>query len=576
MTHLGKCYPPVRGGMERVVQALCEGERALGVDSRALVTATGRRTVRERVGDVPVTRTASLGRVGSVWFSPAFVRELARDDADILVLHEPNPMALLALALVRPRARLIVWYHSDVMRSPWRYRLCYRPFLEGPLRRAARIVASSLPLIAHAAPLADHRDRCVAIPFGFDVTCVPAAAPHPAVAAVRQRWAGPVLLFVGRLVPYKGVHVLIEALRGVDAAAVIVGDGPMRPTLEALAARLGVAERCFFTGPLDDEGASAWLGACDVFVLPSITRAETFGIVQLEAMAHARPLISTRLPTGVPWVNVDGTTGLTVEPGDARALADAARGLLADTAARERMGRAARARYEAEFTRARMAARTRALYEEVAREPALVPPGWPKRAFDALLAGAGLLLSAPVWALAALLIKLEDGGPVFFRQERVGQNGVTFRVLKFRSMVVDAEREHGPRQASAGDARVTRIGRLMRATAMDELPQLVNILKGDMSFVGPRALRPGEIDAGSDGAVIRMEGIDGYQERTAVQPGLTGVAQIYAPRDVARRHKFRYDRVYVRRRSFWLDIRLILLSFWISLRGTWEHRHRKF
>ena len=116
----------------------------------------------------------------------------------------------------------------------------------------------------------------------------------------------------------------------------------------------------------------------------------------------------------------------------------------------------------------------------------------------------------------------------------------------------------------------------MRATAMDELPQLVNIFKGDMSFVGPRALMPGEIETGGEGQVIAMEEIPGYRERTAVQPGLTGVAQIYAPRDVTRRHKFRYDRLYVKRRSFWLDIRLILLSFWISLRGTWEHRQQKF
>ncbi|HZB26028.1 MAG TPA: sugar transferase, partial [Vicinamibacterales bacterium] len=88
--------------------------------------------------------------------------------------------------------------------------------------------------------------------------------------------------------------------------------------------------------------------------------------------------------------------------------------------------------------------------------------------------------------------------------------------------------------------------------------------------------RPGEIDAVGDGRLIALEDIAGYEARIAVQPGLTGVAQIYAPRDVARRHKFRYDLVYVRRRSFWLDLRLIILSFWISLRGAWEHRGRKF
>jgi lipopolysaccharide/colanic/teichoic acid biosynthesis glycosyltransferase len=278
----------------------------------------------------------------------------------------------------------------------------------------------------------------------------------------------------------------------------------------------------------------------------------------------------------VPWVNVDGVTGLTVEPGDPDSLRDALASLAADPALRMRLGQAARDRYAQEFGRARMIDRTTSLYERVMREPAPAPRPWLKRFFDASLAGAGLILSAPVWALAAALIKLEDGGPVFYPQDRVGQNGVIFSVLKFRSMVVHAERESGPRQASAGDPRVTRIGRLMRATAMDELPQLVNIFKGDMSFVGPRALRPGEIEVEGDGRVVPMEEIDGYRQRTAVQPGLTGIAQIYAPRDVTRRHKFRYDGLYVRRRSFWLDIRLILLSFWISMRGTWEHRERKF
>jgi lipopolysaccharide/colanic/teichoic acid biosynthesis glycosyltransferase len=313
-----------------------------------------------------------------------------------------------------------------------------------------------------------------------------------------------------------------------------------------------------------------------MFVLPSVTRAEAFGLVQLEAMARAKPVICTRLPTGVPWVNVDGITGLTVPPGDSRALSAALQRLAGDAALRRRMGEAARERFETEFTRDTMIARTVAMYTNIVREPIVGPPPVMKRGFDALLSGLGLVMSAPVWAAAATAIKLEDGGPVFFRQARVGQNGVLFTVLKFRSMVVNGDRDHGLRQAAAGDARVTRVGRLMRATAMDELPQLVNIFKGDMSFVGPRALMPGEIETGGAGQLIPMEAIDGYRERTAVQPGLTGIAQIYAPRDVTRRHKFRYDRLYVKRRSFWLDIRLILLSFWISMRGTWEHRQRKF
>ena len=199
-----------------------------------------------------------------------------------------------------------------------------------------------------------------------------------------------------------------------------------------------------------------------------------------------------------------------------------------------------------------------------------------KRLLDVLLSGAGLVVSSPLWLIISALIKMEDGGPIFFSQERVGLAGGHFRALKFRSMITDAEARVGAVQSGQNDPRVTRVGRVLRSTAMDELPQLWNIFRGDMSFVGPRALRPGEIEVNGDGALERLEDVPGFEARCAVTPGLTGVAQIYAPRDIIRRHKFRYDRLYVRRRSFWLDIRLILLSFWITFRGRWETRARKF
>jgi lipopolysaccharide/colanic/teichoic acid biosynthesis glycosyltransferase len=199
-----------------------------------------------------------------------------------------------------------------------------------------------------------------------------------------------------------------------------------------------------------------------------------------------------------------------------------------------------------------------------------------KRALDVLLSSLGLFASSPLWLAIAAAIKVEDRGPVFYSQERVGLGGRPFRALKFRSMRPDAEALTGAVQATAADARVTRIGRLMRATAMDELPQLWNIMRGDMSFVGPRALRPGEIEAEGDGRLVRLEDVPGFEERIVVRPGLTGIAQVYARRDIPRRQKFRYDRLYVRRRSWLLDVRLILLSFWISVHGTWEARGRKY
>jgi lipopolysaccharide/colanic/teichoic acid biosynthesis glycosyltransferase len=199
-----------------------------------------------------------------------------------------------------------------------------------------------------------------------------------------------------------------------------------------------------------------------------------------------------------------------------------------------------------------------------------------KRTLDIVLSGLGILLSLPLWGLIALAIKLDDGGPVFFGQERVGKDGSVFRVLKFRSMIPNAEALSGALQASERDPRTTRVGRWLRATAMDELPQLLSIFRGDMSFVGPRALRPGEIEVNGTGAHEALEAVPGFDRRCAVKPGLTGVAQVYASRDIPRRRKFKYDLLYIRKQSFALDIRLIILSFWITFRGTWETRGRKF
>ena len=198
-----------------------------------------------------------------------------------------------------------------------------------------------------------------------------------------------------------------------------------------------------------------------------------------------------------------------------------------------------------------------------------------KRLFDMLVSGAGLLVFAPIAALIAAAIRLEDGGPVFFVQDRVGKDCRVFAAFKFRSMIVDAEKHTGAIQAVANDPRVTRIGRLLRATAFDELPQLWNIFRGDMSIVGPRPLRPGESDTTAAGVMLPLNAIPGYKARHRVRPGLTGVAQVYARRDLPRTGKFRYDLLYIRRAGLWLDLKLILQSFWITARGRWEHRGPK-
>lgn len=364
--HVGKFYPPVSGGMERMLQLLCEGEREVA-DSRVLVAHTASaRTAHESLNGVPITRVGSIGRVGAVQVCPSFPLWLARAQKDVIVIHEPNPIALASYFLVRPRAPLLVWFHSEVVRTKWRYNLFYRPFLRFALQRASRIIVSSPSLANQAAALREFRAKCVVIPFGLDAARLePAPDTAPEAEAIRQRYPGPLVLFVGRMVDYKGVDVLLRAVVGVEATTLFVGDGPRRGALEELAVDLGLGGRAVFLGDVDDRRMSALYQACDLFVLPSVTRAEAFGLVQLEAMAAGKPVVSTSVPTGVPWVNQHGRTGLVVRPGEVPPLRDAIVRLLRDPELRSRMGREGRARVSTDFTIARMVAQTTALYAQV-------------------------------------------------------------------------------------------------------------------------------------------------------------------------------------------------------------------
>jgi lipopolysaccharide/colanic/teichoic acid biosynthesis glycosyltransferase len=183
----------------------------------------------------------------------------------------------------------------------------------------------------------------------------------------------------------------------------------------------------------------------------------------------------------------------------------------------------------------------------------------------------------PVVLPIAMLIKLGDGGgPLFYVQQRWGRNGVPFKAFKFRTMVTSSDHEFGIIPATEKDHRVTRIGRILRAMGLDELPQVLNILRGDMSFVGPRSLALGETVRNRNGQTVQYEDIPGFRERLSVRPGLTGLATIYIRKDSPPEHKFRYDLLYIRKQSIWLDLHLIALSFWISWRGKWESRQNKF
>jgi rhamnosyl/mannosyltransferase len=354
--HVAKFYPPAAGGMERVVESLCAVARDR-LDSRVLAFNATRETRDDLVDGIAVTRVGTIGKAGSVPVSPGLFAAMRGARADVMVLHEPNPWALLAYAVCRPRIPLVIWFHSEVVRPRLQYTLFYAPVARPAYRDARRIVVSSARLGEQAAAIQSDPDRIRVVPFGIDAS----RWQHtPAVRAradeIRRRLGQPIALFAGRLVPYKGVDVLIRAVAPLPVKTVVTGDGPMRQAYVGLAAQLG-ARNVEFTGEVNDDELRALMAACDFFVLPSVTRAEAFGYVQLEAMAAGKPVISTDLPGGVPWVNQHGTTGLVVPPGDAVALGAAIERLAGDPAQREALGRSGRARVAREFTLGQMADR---------------------------------------------------------------------------------------------------------------------------------------------------------------------------------------------------------------------------
>jgi len=200
--------------------------------------------------------------------------------------------------------------------------------------------------------------------------------------------------------------------------------------------------------------------------------------------------------------------------------------------------------------------------------------GWYKRRFDlaVLLLALSFPLLVPVWlfiwTMVPMLIWLEDRGPVFYRQRRLGKGGRPFTALKFRTMVQDAEQLTGPMWASGSDPRITRVGKILRRTALDELPQIINIFKGEMSFVGPRAERP-ELHE----QFVRE--LPEFENRLRIRPGLTGLAQVNGDYDLSPAEKLKYDLEYVSKMSLWLDVRLMLSSVLNSLMARWDRRRCK-
>jgi glycosyltransferase involved in cell wall biosynthesis len=361
--HVYKDYYPVVGGMENHIRTLARGTARRGFDVTVLVTSPTIRTEVVEMEGVEVIKAGRLATVASTPISLSLFSWMRRLRPDITHLHFPYPWGEMAHLLFGRGRRTVITYQSDIVRQRRLLRV-YRPFLRRVLDRADRIIATSPHYVQSSPYLRAVSDKCTVIPLGIDQE--PFRKPRTEeVRRLRDRYGSPLLLFVGLLRYYKGLDYLIRAMPDIDAQLLVVGSGPMEKEWQALVSNLGLGEKVLFAGRVEDAQLPAYFQACDIFVLPASHRSEAFGLVQVEAMACGKAVVSTELGTGTSYVNIHGQTGLVVPPRDPAALALAINRLLGDEQLRTQMGTRASERARQEFSHEVMIDRILGIYADL-------------------------------------------------------------------------------------------------------------------------------------------------------------------------------------------------------------------
>jgi glycosyltransferase involved in cell wall biosynthesis len=361
--HLGKYFPPHMGGMETHLQALVDGMHGL-YDLEVLVANDYPVRKVDDVGGTKITRMPTLGTVASMPITPTLPFDLSRSTADLLHVHSPNPGAAFAIAVTGYRGPLIVTHHSDILGRRHLYRVA-APFVRTMMRRADAIIATSQRYLESSEELRPYKEKCHVIPLGIGQQAFEAAPSLEEVQRIREAFGPRLVLAVGRLVEYKGFAYLIHAMEHLNATLAIIGTGPQASFLSRLVSQLNLQHKVHILGHVPE--LAPYLAAAQVLAMPSITRAEAFGMVQLEAMAAALPVVNTDIQSAVPEVSLHGETGFTVPPADPVALAGAIQSLLENDELRIRMGTAARKRAMRYFGADTINKKVVELYEDVLR-----------------------------------------------------------------------------------------------------------------------------------------------------------------------------------------------------------------
>lgn len=361
---ISKLFYPHIGGVEQVVYDLCS-ELGTKVDMNVLAANTKFKYEKLEMLYSIIHKIPSFGILLSMPIAPTFPFKLRGLKSDILHFHFPFPIGEISYLLARPKGKVIVSYHFDIIKQKNVLKF-YKPFLLRFLNKADVIVATSPNMIEHSEILQSFKNKCRFIPLGidpkrFELNNTISKKVEELKGSVQKQ----ILFFMGRLVYYKGIRYLIDAMKDIDAFLIIGGTGYLEEELKQQVIDNHLQDKIRFEGYITDDDLPAYYHACDLFVLPSSENTEAFGIVQLEAQICRKPVVSTNLPTGVPYANLNDVTGLTVPPKDSTALSNAINQLLKDDTLRSRLGDQARERVLDNFTTYKMGERYLELYKEL-------------------------------------------------------------------------------------------------------------------------------------------------------------------------------------------------------------------
>jgi rhamnosyl/mannosyltransferase len=346
---IGKYYYPIKGGIEKVVYDIATGLNDK-LDMKVLVSNTKFKKSKDMIKQVEVIRSARLTELFSMPILPRFIFDLKNINADIYHYHLPFPIGVLSDLMLNPNGKTLVTWHSDIIKQKIALRF-YKPFLIKFLNKVDNIVVTSPNIINDSPFLSRFKDKCTVIPLGIKPDkFIKTKSINKKTNDIKSNYDKPIILFIGRLVYYKGIEYLIKAMKNIEAILLIGGTGPLEGKLKTLVKDLNLENKVDFLDFVKDEDLPAYYHACDLFVLPSIAKSEAFGIVQLEAQACGKPVVSTNLTTGVPYANKHKETGLIVEPKSVEQLKNAINKLLLDEDLRLKLGKQAKARVNRSFT----------------------------------------------------------------------------------------------------------------------------------------------------------------------------------------------------------------------------------